>query len=86
MPTSPTFQPRTLKDDSAVQLVHELAPELLISVSYGKIIPPAQIKRRLSEVKAGQIRNVAREFLRPQSMSLALVSPLKSDPGLARML
>jgi predicted Zn-dependent peptidase len=55
-------------------------------IGYGKIIPPAQIKQRLSEVKAGQIRSVARQFLRPETMSLALVSPLKSDPGLAKML
>src|SRR5262249_26824225 len=45
-------------------------------IGYGKIIPPSQIKQRLSEVKAGQIRSVARDFLRPERMSLALVSPL----------
>ena len=55
-------------------------------IGYGKIIPPAQIKERLSEVKAGQIRNVARDFLRPERMNLALVSPLKSEAGLEKML
>jgi len=55
-------------------------------IGYGKIIPPAQIKKRLSEVNPAQIRAVAREFLRPEHMNLALVSPLKSDAGLARML
>ena len=55
-------------------------------IGYGKIIPPVQIKQRLSEVKAGQIRHAAREFFRPERMNLALVSPLKSDAGLARML
>jgi len=53
---------------------------------YGKIIPPAQIKQRLSEVKPAQIRAVAREFLRPERMNLALVSPLKSEAGLAKIL
>jgi len=55
-------------------------------IGYGKIIPPAQIKERLAEVKASQIRSVAREFLRPERMNLALVSPLKSDPGFAKVL
>jgi len=55
-------------------------------IGYGKIIPPTQIKQRLSEVKAGQIRSVARELLRPDRMNLALVSPLKSPGGLAKVL
>src|SRR5213076_2809832 len=55
-------------------------------IGYGKIIPPTQIKQRLSEVKTAQIRNVAREFLRPDRMSLALVSPLDSEKGLVKIL
>src|SRR5438477_7031337 len=55
-------------------------------IGYGKIIPPAQIKQRLSEVQPSQIRNVAREFIRPERMCLALISPLKSEAGLARIL
>src|SRR5206468_9491462 len=55
-------------------------------IGYGRIIPPSRIKRRLSEVQPGQIRAVAREFLRPQNMNLALISPLKSNTGLAKML
>jgi len=55
-------------------------------IGYGKIIPPSQIKQRLSEVKTGQIRSVAREFLRPERMSLALVSPLESAKGVAKVL
>ncbi len=55
-------------------------------IGYGKIIRPAQIKERLGEVTAGQIRAVGREFLRPERMSLALVSPLKSADRLARTL
>ena len=35
----PVYQPKTLKDDEVVSLVQDLAPDLLLSVSYGKIIP-----------------------------------------------
>ena len=55
-------------------------------IGYGKIIPPNQIKQRLSEVKPAQIRAAAREFLRPERLNLALVSPLKSEAGLAKIL
>ncbi len=54
-------------------------------IGYGKIIRPAQIKQRLTEVKAGQIRAAARDFLRPERMNLALVSPLRSEKGLAKV-
>jgi predicted Zn-dependent peptidase len=60
-----------------------LAEQML---GYGKTVPPDEIKRRLSAVTTGQIRSVAREFLRPERMSLALVSPLKSDRGLLKLL
>jgi hypothetical protein len=40
----------------------------------------------LSEVNPAQIRRVACEFFRPERMNLALVSPLKTDRGLARVL
>ena len=55
-------------------------------IGYGKIIPPSTIKKCLSEVRATQIRHVAVEFLRPERMNLALVSPLKSATGLAKNL
>jgi predicted Zn-dependent peptidase len=55
-------------------------------LGYGKIILPAEIKRRLSAVKPGEIRDVAREFFRPERINLALVSPLKSDRGLIKTL
>jgi predicted Zn-dependent peptidase len=55
-------------------------------IGYGKIISPAQIKRRLTEVTATQIRSAARDFLRPERMSLALVSPLKSATRLVKVL
>lgn len=55
-------------------------------LGYGKIIRPAEVKRRLCDVKAAQVRNVAREFFRPDRLSMAVVSPLKSSAGLAQML
>jgi predicted Zn-dependent peptidase len=55
-------------------------------LGYGKTVPPAHIKRRLSEVRPSEIRDVAREFIRPERMSLALVSPLKTHRGLLNML
>jgi predicted Zn-dependent peptidase len=55
-------------------------------LGYGKIISPSEIKQSLLEVKAGQIRSLAREFFRPERFSLALVSPLKSEAGLLKLL
>jgi predicted Zn-dependent peptidase len=55
-------------------------------LGYGKVLRPAQIKRRLSEVTAGEIRAVARDFLRPERFNLALVSPLANDRAVARLL
>jgi predicted Zn-dependent peptidase len=55
-------------------------------ISYGKIIQPSEIKDRLCQVKPAQVREAARQFLRPERLSLALVSPLKSDAGLRELL
>jgi predicted Zn-dependent peptidase len=55
-------------------------------LAYGKIATPAQVKRHLEAVTANDIRAVAREFFQPDRYSLALVSPLKSDAGLAQSL
>jgi predicted Zn-dependent peptidase len=55
-------------------------------VGYGKIFSPDEIKQRLFEVRASEIRAVARDFLEPRRMSLALVSPLKKVPRLTRLL
>lgn len=55
-------------------------------LGYGKIVHPAEIKQRLSEVKATQIRAVARDFFRPERLNLALVSPLKTENGLMKLL
>jgi predicted Zn-dependent peptidase len=55
-------------------------------LAYGKILSPAEAKRHLGEVTTAQIRAAAREFIRPQRMSLAVVSWLKSAHGLADLL
>jgi predicted Zn-dependent peptidase len=55
-------------------------------LGYGKIIPAERIKDRLAEVGPAQIRAAAREYFRPDRLSLALVSPLKTDRGLAHLL
>lgn len=35
----PVYQPATLKDGESAQLLRELAPELIVVVAYGKLIP-----------------------------------------------
>ena len=55
-------------------------------LGYGKIVPASEIKQRLSEVKAAQIRAVARDFFRPERLNLALVSPLKTGHNLLNYL
>jgi predicted Zn-dependent peptidase len=53
---------------------------------HGKIIAPREVKRRISEVTAGEIRAAARDFFRPENLNLALVSPLKSAKSLTGLL
>src|SRR5260370_30543216 len=55
-------------------------------LGYGRVVRPAEIKRRLRAVSASEIRLVARDFFRPERLNLALVSPLKSDKHLAKSL
>ena len=55
-------------------------------LAYGKAICAAETKQRLSEVKRASVRTVAREFFRPERMSLAIVSPLKDSNGLEQLL
>ena len=55
-------------------------------LAYGKVITPKETKERLGEVKPAQVRAAAREFFRPERMSLAVVSPLKSPDGLTALL
>ncbi|HEY6166886.1 MAG TPA: pitrilysin family protein [Verrucomicrobiae bacterium] len=55
-------------------------------LGYGRIPSAAETKRRLASVTAGELRGIARDFFRPERMNLALVTPLKRVPGLARIL
>jgi predicted Zn-dependent peptidase len=55
-------------------------------LGYGKIIPPSQVKKRLGEVTATEVRTAARDIFRPERFTLALVSPLKSAAGLDKLL
>lgn len=55
-------------------------------LGYGRVFSPRDVKRRLREVMPGQIRTVARDFFRPDRLNLALVSPLKSDKHLVKLL
>ena len=55
-------------------------------LGYGKVIPAEEIKRRIYEVRASELKKVAREFLRPDRISAALVSPLRSDPRIEKLL
>jgi predicted Zn-dependent peptidase len=55
-------------------------------LAYGKAVCAAETKQRLSEVKPASVRTVAREFFRPERMSLAIVSPLKDTNGLEQLL
>ena len=36
----PVFQPRTLRDGTALEILERLAPEIIVVVAYGKILPP----------------------------------------------
>jgi predicted Zn-dependent peptidase len=55
-------------------------------LGYGKVLSPPQIKESVARVTAAQVRQVAREFFRPERVSLAMVSPLKSDKGMAKLI
>jgi predicted Zn-dependent peptidase len=55
-------------------------------VGYGKIEAPTELKARVAEVTAAQVRAAARDFLQPDRMNLALVSPRKKANGLERLI
>ncbi len=72
-----------LGQESAENQMNWVGEHLL---GYGRIYSPAQVKRRLGQVTAGEIRSVAGDFFRPERLNLALVSPLKSTRRLAPLL
>jgi len=55
-------------------------------LGFGEVTLPAEIKRLISRVTPAELRAVARDFFRPERFNLALVSPLKSNRGLAARL
>jgi predicted Zn-dependent peptidase len=55
-------------------------------LAHGRIVTAAEIKRRLRKVTAADVRSVARDFFRPERVSLAVISPLKSVRGLDSLL
>lgn len=55
-------------------------------LGYGRVFSPAETKRQLAAVRAAEIRAVAADFFRPEGLSLALVSPLKSSERLGKLL
>lgn len=55
-------------------------------LEYGRVIPAEEIKRRVLQVHPSDVRKVAREFFRPEFMTAAIVSSLKSDRGIHKIL
>ena len=55
-------------------------------LGFDKIIPPDEIKARLNEIRPSDIRRVANDFFRPERFCLSLVSPLKSNRGLRKLI
>jgi hypothetical protein len=53
---------------------------------FGRVFRPSEVRRRLREVTAGEIRAVAGDFFRPERLNLALVSPLNTTNRLAKLL
>lgn len=54
-------------------------------IGYGRIIAPTEIKKRLMQVRAGEVRRVAQAFFRPERLSVSVVSPLKNSAFLRRL-
>jgi predicted Zn-dependent peptidase len=55
-------------------------------LGYGKIVPPAQTRDRLAAVTASEVRAAARDFFRPERLTLALVSPLEKGDTLQKLM
>ncbi|MFM8470695.1 MAG: M16 family metallopeptidase [Limisphaerales bacterium] len=55
-------------------------------LGHGELIPAARTRERLAAVTPAQIRAAAHDFFRPERLSLALVSPLKSARHLSPLL
>lgn len=55
-------------------------------LGFGRVIPPEETRAKIAAVQPTDIRRVARDFLTPARLSLALVSPRTSDSGLGPIL
>ena len=55
-------------------------------LDYGKIIPPAATRECLARVTAAEVRAAARDFFRPEQLTLAVISPLAKSAGLEKCL
>ena len=55
-------------------------------LAYEKIISPAEVKDRIAAVTAAAMRNAAREYLRPERMNLAVVSPMENGGRLSELM
>jgi predicted Zn-dependent peptidase len=55
-------------------------------LGHGRVIPPEETRSRLAAVPPAEVRKVAADFLEPSRLSLALVSPRRSDRGLGGLL
>lgn len=55
-------------------------------LSYGKVIPPAEVRQHLADVTPRQIQAAARDFFRTDRLNLALVSPLDQAKEIEREL
>jgi predicted Zn-dependent peptidase len=72
-----------LGQENAENQMNWIGEQLL---GYGRIHFPSEIKRRLSRVTGAEIRSIARGIFQAQHFNLALVSPLKSDRALGKLL
>ena len=55
-------------------------------LGFGRVVPPEETRARIAAVQPSDISRVARDFLKPSGLSLALVSPRTSDRGLPELL
>ncbi len=55
-------------------------------LGWGKITAPEEVARRLRAVRPSDIRRATEDFLKPERMSLALVSPRKDGTALEKQL
>ncbi len=53
---------------------------------YGRTFSPAAVKRRLVRVTSAEVQTAARDFFRPDRLSLALVGPVRNRKGLPELL